>query len=76
MMNISTSPNAIRTIKQGEADWMIQSGLTLAPRAGFEISAECPREYRLLMIKCMDKGWLKPLANILEKDYTWEKLSK
>lgn len=76
MLNTSKSPNTIRTIKPGDADWMIASGLTLAPRAGFEISHECPREYRMVMLKCMDRGWLKPLANVLEKDHTWEALIK
>lgn len=76
MLNISKSPNTIRTIKPGDPDWNINTGLTFAPRAGFEISAECPRDYRMVMLECINNGWIKPLANVLEKDYTWEKLSK
>ena len=76
MMNISTSKNTIRTIKQGEPDWLIKNGFTLAPRAGIEISTRCPVECKLIIQTCLKRGWIKPIANVLEKDITWEELIK
>ena len=76
MLNTSKSPNTIRTIKPGDPDWNITTGLTFAPRAGFEISNDCPYEYRLVIQKCLEQSWLKPMANVLEKDHTQEALIK
>lgn len=65
----------IRTITQEDEDWIISSGLTIAPRAGFRISNNCPREYRMILLDCLKQGWLAPVANVYEKDLTWEKIN-
>ena len=76
MMNISTQPNTIRTIRHGDKDWLIDKGLMVAPRAGFEIGNACPREYKLIIQRCINHGWITPIANVLERDISWEELIK
>ena len=49
-------------------------GMTLVPRAGFEILQTCPREYRLVISECLERGWLKPVAFMRDAEYTWERL--
>lgn len=75
-MNISTHPNTIRTIKQGDSNWIIQNGFTLAPRAGFKIDDSCPHEYRLVLQRCINQGWIAPIANVLERELSWEEMIK
>ena len=64
----------IRTIKQGDPKFMIQDGLVICPRAGFEINEHCPREYRQIIAACIDRGWLKPVAHVYGKELTMDAL--
>jgi hypothetical protein len=64
----------IRTVKQGDPKFMIQDGLVLCPRAGFEINEHCPREYRQIIAACIDQGWLKPVAHVYGKELTMDAL--
>ena len=64
----------IRTVKQGDPKFMIQDGLVICPRAGFEINKNCPREYRQIIAACIDQGWLKPVAHVYGKELTMDAL--
>ncbi len=46
----------------------------IVPRASFEVSAQCPREYKLIIAECIGKGWLKPVAHMRDVEYTMELL--
>ena len=74
--NISNDSTKIKTIKNDDRMFYIRGDLTLTPRAGFEISNQCPREYRLILADCIDRGWIKPIAYIKESEYVWEVLGK
>jgi len=76
MLNISSNPCAIRTIRSGEPKFIINDGLVMAPRAGFEIDQKCPREYKLILQTCIKHGWLKPIANVKDNELFWEELGK
>lgn len=76
-MTIYTTPNGvIRTIHKDDPDFHITNGITIAPRAGFEIAKECPREYLMILQTCMERGWLKPIAYMKESEYVWEVLGE
>ena len=66
----------IPTIRQGDPKWLIVDGTVAAPRAGFEITTRCPREYKELIQDCIDRGWLKPIANVRDNELFWEEFSK
>lgn len=48
----------------------------MSPRAGFEVSNHCPREYRLIISECIDNGWIKPVAHMMDYEYTMDKLKE
>jgi len=75
-MKISTRKSKIRTLKSDDPMFKIHDGFYMAPRAGFEINEHCPREYRQIIAACIDRGWLQPVANILEQDYIVEILER
>ena len=64
----------IRTVKQGDPKFMLQDGMVVCPRAGFEINQQCPREYKLIIAECINNGWLKPVAHIYGKELTMDEL--
>ena len=76
MVTFTTSNKTIKTIRKGDVDFLIDNGVTMAPRAGFEIAKECPREYLMILQTCMEKGWLRPVAYMKESEYVWEKLGE
>jgi hypothetical protein len=74
-MNITAHRSQIRTLKQGDCNFCIIDGMTLSPRAGFEISKQCPQNYAMIIATCIDKGWIKPIANITERELLFIGLS-
>lgn len=64
----------IRTVKQGDPKFMLQDGMVVCPRAGFEINQQCPREYKLIIAECINNGWLKPVAHVYGKELTMDAL--
>lgn len=75
-MNITVNKSSIRTIKQGEDNFLITDGLVCAPRAGFEVDINCPREYKLILADCINRGWIKPVAHVKDQEMFWEALSQ
>ena len=71
-MTFTVSENRIKEIHQGDANFRIADGIRLIPRAGFEISKSCPHNYKLILADCINRGWIKPIAYVKEKELFWE----
>ena len=71
-MKISTRTTNIKTIRQGDPKFMLTDGLVTCPRAGFEISNNCPAEYKSIFITAINAGWLKPVAHVYGKELTMD----
>ena len=74
MFKIIKPKHKIKTVRPGDSDWHIHTTLTLTPRAGFEISQQCPKEYRMIISTCINNGWIKPVAYVKESEHVWEQL--
>ena len=75
-MTYTISDKTIKTIRQDDSDFHIHNGFLMAPRAGFEISNDCPRSYKLMIIEAIKNGWLQPVAYMKESEFIWEKLGE
>jgi hypothetical protein len=75
-MTFTTRQSCLRTIKFGDPKFHIVDGSVVAPRAGFEISQSCPKEYRIIIQECINYGWLKPVATIKDNELFWEEFQK
>lgn len=73
-MPFLTHRSRVRLLRSGDPGFNIVDGVTLNPRAGFEISLHCPREYRLIIQNCIDNGWLKPVACVVDYEQTMDTL--
>jgi hypothetical protein len=72
-----TLGRAHTTLRAGDADFTFSpNGVTLVPRASFEIGNHCPREYQMIIAKCIRNGWIKPVAHMRDVEYTMELLRK
>jgi hypothetical protein len=71
-MKISPIKSNIVTIRQGDPRFLLTDGITMSPRAGFEINQLCPREYKLIISECINNGWLKPVAYTYGKQLTMD----
>lgn len=74
-MNIRTRQSQIRTIKSDDPRFRIWDDVVVSPRAGFEISTECPQGYMIVLHQCIDNGWLKPVAYMTERELLFGGLS-
>lgn len=67
----------IKTLKSGDKDFTFSpDGVMIVSRAGFEISSGCPKNYREVILECIQNGWLKPVAHMKESEFVWEKLGE
>ena len=73
---VNDSKFKIKQITPGENMWFIRDGLTITPRAGFEINKQCPKEYRAIINECLLNGWVKPVAYMRDDEYAWESLKE
>ena len=76
MIEISTNSKKFKTLRPGDPDFVMNNGILMAPRAGFEISKDCPHNYLQILQTCIDRGWVKPIAYMRDSEYTWELLQK
>jgi hypothetical protein len=75
-MTYTTPDSIIKTIRKDDPNFQIDNGIVMAPRAGFEISNDCPRQYKLMIIEAIKNGWLQPIAYMKESEYVWEQLGE
>jgi hypothetical protein len=75
-MTFTAPEKTIKTIRQDDPDFHIHNGIVMAPRAGFEISNDCPRQYKLMIIEATKNCWLQPVAYMKESEYVWEKIGE
>jgi hypothetical protein len=75
-MTYNFHQSQIRTLKSSDPNFVITDGLMVAPRAGFEINKNCPRQYRQIIAACIDQGWLKPVAHVTERELIFTGLTK
>lgn len=66
----------IRTLKPGDPLWLLDDGMITSPRAGFEISQRCPKNYKDIILECVRYGWLMPVANMYDHEVTFDILKK
>lgn len=73
MFNTNSKPH--RKIYAGQKHFYFSpDGITLVPRAGFEVNKNCPTEYKQMLMTAIDLGWIKPVANMPDEEYMWENL--
>lgn len=76
MIKISASRSFV-TLRHKDPDFSFSpDGITVVPRAGFEISSGCPYNYREIIQECISHGWLRPVAHMRDVEYTMELLRK
>jgi len=51
-------------------------GVTMVPRAHILILDQCPVNYRDMISHAIAKGWVQPVANMRDTEYTMELLRK
>jgi hypothetical protein len=74
---IKISNSRIRALSPSDPDFTFSpDGFALVSRAAIEISQRCPENYCDLIQECIRHGWLKPVAYMLDTEYTMELLQK
>jgi hypothetical protein len=70
-----TAKHTYKTLRHKDPNFSFSpDGITLVPRAGFEISSGCPGNYADIVRECINHGWLKPVAHMRDEELTWELL--
>ena len=75
-MNFKITKTNLKTIRPEDSNFVIRDGFVTAPRAGFEINQSCPKQYKMIILDCLNNGWLKPVATVTERELLFMGLSK
>ena len=77
-MNFTVAETPWVTLHQGDPSFQLQGPLTVANRAGIEITSKCPREYASIIAQAYERGWIKMVAIVPKDDptYMWETLKQ
>lgn len=73
-MKLTARESNIRIVRQRDPLFTINDGLTIANRAGFNINQDCPKEYKMIILECINNGWLEPVAYMTAEDQLIETL--
>jgi hypothetical protein len=65
----------VKTVRQGDPDFMIYEGTICYPRAMLHITPDCPSNIRTQLEWAMTEGYIKTVAYVPGKQLTWEKLT-
>lgn len=77
MFNINESKSGYVSLYKGQRDFTFSpDGLMLVPRASVMILEQCPHDVRDMINYALAKGWLQPVANMRDSEYTVELLRK
>jgi hypothetical protein len=74
-MTFVTKPaKDIKTIRQGDRDFMLNDGMITYPRAMMHVTPECPQEVRSTIMWAVNNGYLKCVAHAYGKELTMDAL--
>lgn len=71
---IKAHNSIVRTIMKKDADFVMQDGLVVVPRAGFMINTQCPQSYQTVIMECINNGWLEPVAHVRDFELMMDRL--
>ena len=74
-MTYTVARSNVKSIRPGEPHFTISNGLVVTSRASFEISKNCPDEYKSIFITAIKAGWIKPVAHVTDEEYMVMQLS-
>jgi hypothetical protein len=75
-MKLTSHKSIVRRLNKEDPNFMIPDGIMLTPRAGFELNTQMPNGYKLIIHECIERGWLKPVAHVTERELLFMGLSK
>lgn len=67
-MTYTVHQSQIHTLTKDDPRFLIKDKFIVSPRASFEISADCPREHKLVIMEAIKNEWLLPVANLTERE--------
>ncbi len=73
-MFTTTRKKDVRTIRQGDPNFMIDDGIVSYPRAILHILPNCPRDVRETVNWALAQGYIKPVAHVYGKEITMDSL--
>jgi hypothetical protein len=68
MITTQQQESQVKELTCGDAEFQIHEGIMVYSRAGIRISEEMPHNYKHIVIQCLGRGWLAPVAHIRDSE--------
>lgn len=73
-MNYNQYRTNLVTVSNSDSDFYLTDGIITAQRAAFIIDEKCPTSYKMILMECINKKWLKPVATMYDYEKTYSRL--
>ena len=75
-MNISVKNTKVHKIESNDPNFNILDEFIIYQRAAIHFSADIPPNYSQILAKCLDEGWIRPVAYVTEREKLFIGLSE
>ena len=74
MITTQQQESEVKELTIGDPEFQIHEGIMVYHRAGIRISEKMPHTYKQIVIQCLERGWLTPVANIRDSELATGKM--
>jgi hypothetical protein len=68
-VTITLHKSRVKTIRQGESDFMLKDGMVTYPRAMLELLPNCPLQIANDIAWAVENGYIKCVANVYSTEH-------
>lgn len=74
MITTQQQESEVRSLTRKDPEFLIHDGIMVYHRAGIRISEKMPHHYKEIVVQCLERGWLTPVANIRDSELATGKM--
>ena len=74
MITTQQQESEVKEFTCGDPEFQIHEGIMVYFRAGIRISEKMPHTYKEIVVQCLERGWLTPVANIRDSELATGKM--
>jgi hypothetical protein len=64
--------SAVRQLDRDDPEFTIIENMMVYERASLRIEESCPEHARSMILHALGQGWLKPIANVLDRELAFD----
>ena len=68
MITTQQQESEVRSLTRKDPEFLIYDGIMVYSRASIRFSVKMPLNYKEIVVECLERGWLIPVADIRDSE--------